>query len=97
MRPRGKKCKGDIEYTHVDAASRSAEPFSQRGMGMSLAVKGVLIITWPTRHPKVPLSRPVDRERELDKSGEIDVLGVKFKIQEKIPRGETRVASSGPE
>jgi hypothetical protein len=65
------------------AAVRSAGPLSQRGIGMSLASEGALIITWPMRRPTVSLSRPVNREQELDKSGETDALGVKFEIQEK--------------
>jgi hypothetical protein len=79
------------------AATRSTGPFSQRGTGMSLAAEGALIITWPTSCPTVSLSRPVNRGRELDKPGETDVLEVKFEMQEKIPRGETRVTSSSPE
>jgi hypothetical protein len=64
---------------------------------MSLTVAGALIITWLTRRATVSLSRPVDREQELDKSGETGTLKTKSEMQEKIPRGETRVASSGPE
>ena len=79
------------------AAARSAGPFSQRGIGMSPATEGALIITWLTRCPTVSLSRPVNQGQELGKSGEPAALGVKFEIQEKIPRGETRIASSGTE
>jgi hypothetical protein len=78
------------------AASRSAGPFSQRGTGTSLAVARALIITWPTRRATVSLSRPVDREQKLDKSGETGIPRMKSEIQGKIPRGETRVVSSGP-
>jgi hypothetical protein len=64
---------------------------------MSLTVAGALIITWPTRRGTVSLSKPADREQELDKSGETDTPGIKSEMQEKIPRGENWVASSGPE
>jgi hypothetical protein len=65
------------------AATRSAGFFSQRETGMSSAAEGALIITCPTRRPTVSLSRPVNRERELDKSGETDALGTKLEIREK--------------
>jgi hypothetical protein len=64
---------------------------------MSLAVAGTLIITWPTRRATVSLSRPADQEQKLDKSGETGTFEIKSGIQGKIPRGETRAMSSGPE
>jgi hypothetical protein len=50
---------------------------------MSLAVTGPLIMTWPTWRATVSLFKPVDREQELDKSGETDIFGTKSGIQEK--------------
>jgi hypothetical protein len=63
------------------AVARSAESVSQSETGMPSASEGVLIIIWPTRHPTVSLSRPVNRERELDKPEEIDTVGTKIEMR----------------
>lgn len=56
----------------------SIGPLSQSGAGMFTASDGALTMIWPTRRSTVSLSRPVDREQELDKPGETGTQGIKL-------------------
>nr|CAE03418.1 OSJNBa0032F06.1 [Oryza sativa Japonica Group]CAE05743.1 OSJNBb0017I01.23 [Oryza sativa Japonica Group] len=68
------------------ASSRSAAPFSQRDIGMSLAVVGPLIITWPTRRSTVSPLRPVNREPTFDKSRGMRTQVCQDKCEKDTPR-----------
>jgi hypothetical protein len=83
----GVKIKGSSNTLTLIAASRSAVPFSQRGMGTLLAVVEPLIINWPTRRYTVSLFKPVSQEEHAQKEVKLNTR--------KIPRRETRVTSFG--
>jgi hypothetical protein len=68
------------------ATSRSVASFSQRGTGMSPAVVGPLIISWPTRRSTVALSKPADREQNSISQGEHAHKGVNLTKKENTPR-----------
>ncbi len=68
------------------ASSRSVAPFSQRGTGMSLAVVGPLIITWPTRRSTTSLLRPGNREPTFEKSSGMRTQARQDECEKDTPR-----------
>ncbi len=65
----GAKVKGLPNTLTLITASRSVASFSQRGTGMSPAIVGPLIISWPTQRSTVLLFKPASHEPEFGKPG----------------------------